>query len=249
MFAAAIVAFILSVSLSSCSEGKVEGIVVAAASSLTHAFDEIGARYTEKTGVAVTFSYGATGDLARQIENGAPFDAFASADAEHLEGLVAKGRVAKDSRAIFAHGRLALWIPSGKGARIEKLSDVAGTEIARIAIAKPDIAPYGRASIEAFESLGLWKEIEPKAVYAGNVAQAKQFAATGNADAAMLPLSLVKNGEGKVVEVDEKLHRPVMHLIGVVNGSKKFDEARRFVEFVESEEGRAILERYGYGRP
>lgn len=224
-----------------------EEIIVAAAASLTNAFDDLGRRFAEKNGIRVTFSYGATGDLARQVESGAPFDAFASADAAHTDGLVAKGHLLGETRAVFARGRLVLWWTEGKGP-FALPEEVADRRVGLVAIAKPDVAPYGRAAVEALRSLGVWDEVEPKVVYAQNVAQAKQFAATGNADAAFLPRGLIKEGEGAFVEVEPSAHAPIEHTAAVVKGAKGADAARRFIEFLLSEEGQAVLEKYGYDR-
>ncbi len=231
-------------------DGEARGeIVVAAASSLTNAFDEIGRRFTERTGTRVTYSFGATGDLARQIENGAPFDVFAAADVEHVDALGSKNLLSGDTRAVFARGRLVLWMPGGVGAEVQSVEEVAGPRVTRLAVAKPEVAPYGRAAVEALRALGVWERVEPKVVYSQTVAQAKQFAASGNADAAFLPRALVKEGEGVSIEVDERLHAPIEHAMAVVRSSKREAEARAFVSFVRGEEGRAILERHGYGVP
>ena len=218
-------------------------IVVAAAANLTEAFGEVGKRFTAKTGVRVVNSFGSTADLAKQIENGAPFDVFAAADTKTVEGLEKKGLLAEGSRAVYARGRLVVWFPRGSGASIEALT---GAGVSKVAVAKPELAPYGEAAVEALRALKLWERVEPKVVYAQNVAQAKQFAVTGNAEAALLPRSLVKAGEGAAVEIDGKLHRPIEQSLAIVKASKKQEAARQFADFILSEEGQALLESYGY---
>jgi molybdate transport system substrate-binding protein len=224
-------------------------LLVAAASNLTDAFDELGWRFTERTGERVAFSYGATGGLAKQIENGAPFDVFAAADARHVEGLEAKGFLTGGSRAIYARGRLVLWVPAEGRAAPARVEDLAGERVTRVAVAQPDVAPYGQAAVEALKALGVWERVGPKVVYAQTVAQAKQFASTGNADAAFIPRSLYREGEGTAIEVAESLHSPIEQALAVVKASRKQEAARRFAEFVLGEEGQAILARYGYGKP
>jgi len=226
-----------------------EEIVVAAAANLTDAFEELGRRFTSKTGVRVTFSFGATADLARQVENGAPFDLYAAADTSHVDELARKGLLTDGTRAVYARGRLVVWVPPGGGLQLERVEDLAGARVSKVALAKPDVAPYGRAAVEALRALNVWGQVEPKAVYAQSVAQAKQWAATGNADAAMLPRSLVREGEGKVIEVDGRLHAPIDQAMGVVRASKRQDAARRFIEFVMGEEGQAVLKSFGYEAP
>jgi molybdate transport system substrate-binding protein len=221
-------------------------IVVAAASNLTDAFDELGRRFTTKTGIRIVNSFGATAELAKQIENGAPFDVFAAADSAHVDRLQSEGLIAEGTRALYARGRLVVWLPRGKGDGVKSLEDLSGAQIERIAVAKPDVAPYGAAAVETLRALNIWTTLEPKIVYAQTVAQVKQFAATGNADAAFIPRSLVPQGEGRFIEVESGLHRPIAQAIGVVRASKKQDAARRFLEFVLSAEGQAVLASYGY---
>jgi molybdate transport system substrate-binding protein len=224
-------------------------VVVAAAANLTDAFGEVGRRFTAKTGVRVTYSFGATADLSKQIEGGAPFDLFASADVAHVDELVKKGLLVAETRAVYARGRLVLWVPPGARAPVARLEDLAGAGVTRVAVAKPDAAPYGRAAVESLRALNLWGQVEPKVVYSQSVAQARQFAASGNADAAFIPRSLVKEGEGAAVEVEERLHAPIDQALGVVRASGRQDAARKFVEFVLSDEGRAVLKSFGYDSP
>jgi molybdate transport system substrate-binding protein len=223
-------------------------IVVAAAANLSRAFEALGQEFTKRTGARVSFSFGATADLARQIEQGAPFDVFASADVSHVEELERKGYVESGTRAVYARGRLVVWTPPGSAAHIERLEDLADARVTKIAIAKPDLAPYGRAAVEALRAKGLWETVEPKVVYAQNVAQGAQFAASGNADAALLPRSLVKAGEGSFIEIEERLHSAVEQAVGVVSASAKREAAHGFVRFLLSEEGQRLLESYGYER-
>lgn len=237
--------------LGGCAEAEDAGreeIVVAAAANLTGAFEEAGRRFTAQTGVRVVHSFGATADLARQIEQGAPFDVFAAADVKHVDALAAKALLAEGTRAVYARGRLVLWVPRGD-APVARVEDLAGAGVSRVAVAKPDLAPYGQAAVEALGALNVWAQVEPKVVYAQNVTQARQFAAMGNADAAFLPRSLVREGEGRFLEIDEGLHQPLQQAVGVVRTSKRQEAARRFVAFLLSEEGRAVLKNFGYAVP
>jgi molybdate transport system substrate-binding protein len=224
-------------------------INVAAAANLTDAFAEMGRRFTEQTGVRVLYSFGATADLAKQIENGAPFDLFASADIEHVDALNREGLLTTGTQATYARGRLVLWIPPESHAQVERLEDLAKPGVERIGIAKPDVAPYGRATIEALRALDLWPRIEPRVIYGQNVSQVKQYAATGNVDVAFIPLALFRAGEGRAIEVDERLHQPIEQALAVIKASSKQEDARRFSDYVLSPEGQSLLEHYGYRRP
>ncbi|HVF50106.1 MAG TPA: molybdate ABC transporter substrate-binding protein [Pyrinomonadaceae bacterium] len=223
-------------------------ILVAAAANLTDAFAELGREFTAQTNVRVVYSFGATADLAKQVRNGAPFDVFASADVAHVEELERAGLLTNGSRALYARGSLVLWSARGGRVRLLRLEDLARADVEKIAVAKPDVAPYGRAAVEALRALNLWEQVEPKVVYAQNVSQARQFAATKNADAAFLPRALVKAGEGESIEVAESLHGPIEQELGIVRASQKQEAALRFARFVLSPEGQALLERYGYRR-
>jgi len=220
-------------------------LVVAAAANLTDAMPELSQRFTEKTGIRIVSSFGATADLAKQIEHGAPFDVFASADSTHMEQLDAKGLLTPSSRALYARGRLVMWWPNNQ-LKAERIEDITDPRFERIAIAKPDIAPYGRATVESLRALGIWDRIEPKVVYAQSVAQAKQFAATGNAEVAFIPLALVKQGEGNSLAIEEKLHLPIDQSLGIIRASPHQDAARKFVDFLISVEGQEIFARKGY---
>jgi molybdate transport system substrate-binding protein len=221
---------------------------VAAAANLTDAFGELGQAFTSQTGIRVTYSFGATTDLAKQIENGAPFDVYASADVKNVEALERKGFLTEGTRAVYARGRLILWLPPETRVRVNRIEDLTRADVTRIALAKPDLAPYGQAAVETLRALNVWAAVEPKVVYGQNVSQAKQFAASGNADAAFIPRSLVKADEGRAIDVDESLHQPIRQAIGVVRTSRKQDASRRFVEFVLSPAGQTLLERYGYAK-
>ena len=228
-------------------QGNSQDLTVAAAANLTDALAEIGPRFTSKTGIRVVFSFGATADLARQIENGAPFDVFAAADTEHVEQLERKGLLTPGTRVLYARGRLVMWLP-GSNLSVERVQDITTKAFERIAIAKPDVAPYGRATVESLRALGIWSEIEAKVVYAQNVSQAKQYAATGNAEVAFIPLALVKPGEGKYLEVDEALHQPIDQALGIIRDSTNQAAARQFVDFILSDEGQGLLAKKGYSR-
>lgn len=226
-----------------------EGLVVAAASNLTDAFAEIGPRFTSKTGIRVVFSFGATADLAKQIENGAPFDVFAAADTEHVEQLEGKGILQPGTRALYARGRLVMWLPPGSSLKADRIQDITAKGFERIAIAKPDVAPYGRATVESLRALGIWNDVEKKVIFAQNVSQTKQYAATGNAEVAFIPLALVKPGEGTYLEVSEDSHRPIDQALGIIKDSTKHAAARQFVDFLLSPEGQELLVKNGYSKP
>lgn len=229
--------------------GAARTLTVAAASDLHFAFAEIGALFEEQTGVEVTFTFGASGNLAGQIENGAPVDLFAAADTSYVDRLIEAGALLPETRRVYALGHLVLASSIRAGAEADELTDLLDPAIVHVAIANPGHAPYGRAAREALESAGLWEALQPKLVLGENVRQALQFIETGNAEAGLVPLSLADVADITYVAVDPSLYTPLEQALAVVAGSPNEADARRFAELVTGPEGRAVLERYGFGLP
>lgn len=227
---------------------KPQEIIVAAAANLTDAFQELSQRFTNRSGIKVVLSFGGTADLARQVENGAPFDVFAAADVKHVTALDQKGLLTPGTNAIYARGSLVVWLPPGSTIKLARLEELTDKKVERIAIAKPDIAPYGEAAVEALRAVKLWEQLEPRVVYGMNVSQVRQFVSSGNAEVGFLPRSMVKPGDGQYIEVGEHLHQPIDQALGVVRASTKQDAARQFAAFVLGPEGQEILGKFGYKR-
>jgi molybdate transport system substrate-binding protein len=141
---------------------RADSITVSAASDLVFAFREIGAEFERETGVRVVFNFGSTGQLARQIEFGAPADVFAAANASYVDSLVSSGRLEGDSRRVDARGVLAIWVSAGSRLQAGRTEDLAAPEVRRIAIANPEHAPYGAAAREALMSAGVWDTVQPR---------------------------------------------------------------------------------------
>ena len=219
---------------------------VATAANLIRVFGELGGSFERETGIHVTFSFGATAQLAQQIEHGAPFDVFAAADTEHIDELARKDLILPSTRGIYARGKLVLWVPDPR-VPVERIEDLAHASVTHVAIANPQLAPYGRAAVETLQSLHLWEAVQPKIVYGQNISTTTQYAATGNADAAFTALALVHdNARGRKIEVSENLHAPLDQAIAVVRSTTKPDQARKFVEFIMSAKAREVLKQYGY---
>jgi molybdate transport system substrate-binding protein len=233
----------------SSGQGTQTEITVAAAANLSDAFAALAQQFQTDTGTKVVYNFASTAELSQQVENGAPFDVIAAADVEHIDQLEVKGLFLPGTKAVYARGRLALWTPPGSSARLNQVEDITSPSVDRIAIAKPDLAPYGRAALESLRALNIWQIVEPKIVYGQSVSQAKQYAASGNAQAAFIPVSLIRPNEGSYITVDEKLHAPIRQAIAVLKTSQKQDAARKFVDYVTGEKGQALLRRYGYDRP
>lgn len=221
-------------------------LTVAAAADVRPAFDEIGRLFEQRTGHRVIFSYGSSGLLAKQVEQGAPYDLFAAANEKYLDDLLAKKAIRRGSKVLYATGQITLWMRKDSPAKPLKLKDLLNSRIQRIAIANPEHAPYGEAAREALQHLGLWGKVEPKLVYAENVSQALQFAQSGNADVAIVALSLCFGSGGRYVAIPGELHKPIIQAMGIPASSKNPALARQFQRFVVGQDGRKIMRRYGF---
>jgi molybdate transport system substrate-binding protein len=232
----------------SANPNEVEEIVVAAASDLRPAFDELGALFTQQTGVNVTFVYGSSGQLREQIINGAPFDLYASANSSFVDDVLEAGRGQAESRRSFAFGYLALWandvadIPSS-------LDDIQQAKYRRIVIANPEHAPYGQAARDVLESLGLWDELKDRLVLADNIGDAYRIMKTGNADIGFIALSLVMTEGSEYLKVPDDLHRPLDQTLLVMSSNAKGLAAQAFADFVVGATGRETLARFGFRLP
>lgn len=239
-------AFLASVLfLSVCgSPPQPDELHIAAASNLSMLFPDLARACERSTGIKLIPSFGATAQLAQQLENGGPFDLFLAADSRHVDALAAKGLVLENSRAVYARGRLVIWAPRRND--ISRIEDLARADVKAIAIARPELAPYGQASIESLTAAHLWPALEKKIVYAQNIQAVKQFADSSNVDAAFTALGLVKSLGGHYVEISDSLHRPIDQELCILNPAAHKQRAQRVRAFLLGAEGRAIFERYGY---
>jgi molybdate transport system substrate-binding protein len=217
---------------------------VAAAANLQRAFEAIAQSFEKQSGVKTVPSFGATAQLAQQIENGGPFDVFLAADTEHVDQLVAKGLATDGSRAVYSRGALVLWAP--RRADITSIQDLGRNDVKLIGIAKPELAPYGKAAIETLESVHLWPAIEKKAVYGQNISVVAQFADSANTDASFTALALVIGRTGHRIAVPENLHKPIDQAMCIVRTTQQGDTATRFREFLLGAEGQKIFRKFGY---
>jgi len=224
-------------------------LTVAAAANLTDVFAEVATKFKAQTGIGVVYSFGATANLTMQAEHGAPFDVFAAADVEHIDQLEKEGLLTAGSRAVYARGRLVLWVPPGSRAHVAHVEDLKNGEVKIVGVANPKLAPYGQATVETLQKLGLWNALQPKIVYAETISAAKQFAATGNADAAFTAYSLAIHAGGQSILIPDDLHAPIDQAVGILRSSGQQAEARRFEDFLLGPQGREILSRYGYEFP
>jgi molybdate transport system substrate-binding protein len=222
---------------------------IAAAANLTTALQAAGPKFEAQTGIHPVFSFASTAQLAQQIENAAPFDVFMAADDTHAGQLEEKHLLVPGTRAVYAIGVLALWLPPGSPAAVTRIEDLLSPTVKTIAIAKPELAPYGAAAVESLKAAGIWDQVQGRVVYAENIAMARQYGSSGNADAAFTAYSLVLHDPGKIIQIDEKLHKPIAQELAILASSKNQAEARKFTAFFLSGGGRDVLRAFGYSFP
>jgi molybdate transport system substrate-binding protein len=229
-------------------------IRVAAAADLKFALDELSAQYEKQTGAKISVSYGSSGNFFAQIQNGAPFDIFMSADIDYPRKLEAAGLAEADTLYEYAVGRIVIWMPAGAGPDLVKLGWKALLQpsVDKVAIGNPEHAPYGRAAIAALRSAGIYEQVQPKFVYGENIAQAAQFVASGNAQAGILALSLALSPpmrRGKRWEIPENMYPPIEQGAIILKNAKEKQGARAFLAFLKSPAARKILDSYGFRLP
>ena len=229
-------------------------ITVAAASDLTYAMNVIAANFEKATGCTIRVSVGSSGNFLSQIENGAPFDVFFSADIEYPKKLEAEGLAAPGSTYLYAVGKIVLWVRKDSRLDIGKgLAALRDPSIQKIAIANPQHAPYGRAAQQALQNAGVYDAVKNRLVLGENISQAAQFVESGNTDAGILALSLVLSpglkDKGRLWSISENLYAPIEQGVVLVRASKNPQGAEAFLNYIKTPETAALLERYGFTLP
>jgi molybdate transport system substrate-binding protein len=218
-------------------------ITVAAAANLVDVFGQIGPRFEAQTDIHPVFSFASTAQLTQQIENSAPFDVFAAADSDHVAKLESEKLLLPGSRAVYALGVLAMWIPPGGKGQVNRLEDLDSPSVRVIAIANPALAPYGKAAVDLLERRADWPKLKPKIVYAENISMAKQYGTSHNADVVFTAYSLVLHEGGKVIRVSSE---GLQQELAVIAASQRRREAQQFVDFLLHGKGREMLSQFGY---
>jgi molybdate transport system substrate-binding protein len=232
-----------------------EDVRVAAAADLNYAMKDLAARFEQKSRNKVDLSFGASGNFYSQIQNGAPFDLFFSADLDYAKKLAEAGKIESASVRTYAIGHLVLWVPNSVKLDPEKLKMdlLLDPSIKKIAVANPQHAPYGRAAMAALEHFGLKDKVAGKLVLGENISQTAQFVQSGNAQAGLIALSLamspaMKNA-GKYWELPQDVYPEIQQGVGILSSSKQKQAAQAFIDYISSPEGTAVLEQYGFRVP
>jgi molybdate transport system substrate-binding protein len=230
---------------------------IAAAADLKFALTEVAEQFKKDTGQDLKITYGSSGTFTTQLENGAPFQMFLSADENFVFQLANKG-LTRDRGALYAIGRVVLFSPHGSALKVDgELQDLrsalADGRIQRFAIANPEHAPYGRAARAALHYAGLWPDIEPKLVMGENAGQAMQFAASGSSQGGIVPLSLsrapevAKLGTFALIPADWHAGEPLKQRMVLLKNAG--DGATTFFQYMQKAPARAVLIRYGFVLP
>ncbi len=228
-------------------------LTVAVAANMKYAFDDLAVEFKNETGIEVQGVFASSGKITSQVKNGAPFDVFISADTEYPEALYKDG-LAVTKPKVYVYGVLVLW--TTKDFDLSKgLSLLTDAKVQKIAIANPKAAPYGRAAIQALESVKLSTAAQPKLVYGESITQTTQFVDSGAADIGFIAKSIVlapeMAGKGKWVEVQKGSYEPIAQAVVVLKhgAETQSESAHKFVDFMFTPKARAIFEKYGYGLP
>jgi molybdate transport system substrate-binding protein len=232
-----------------CAQARPE-LIVSAAVSLKDAFTKIGRRFEAKEGAVVTFNFGASSLLQRQIETGAPADVFASAAEIQMDRLAQQHLILPDSRKNFACNTLVLIVPGNSRLKAARFQDLGTAAFSRIALGSPGV-PVRLYSEEALRMLNVWERVLPKCVFGENARQVLDYVARGEVDAGLVyATDAALMPKVRVAAVaDSAWHRPILYPVAVVADSRQPDLARRFIAYLTGKEGQDVLKKYGFTVP
>ena len=229
-------------------------LTVAAAADLSFALPRITGIFEQQTGRTVRVIYGSSGTLYAQIQNGAPFDVFLSADVNYARQLVNLHQAVSDSFYRYAVGRIVLWAPKDSPLDLQQfgIRILTQDDVKKIAIANPEHAPYGRAAVAALKHFNLYDQVASKLVLGENVSQSAEFVRSGNAQVGVIALSLAlapAMRDGKVWQIPTTAYPPLEQAGVVLTFSRNQAFARRFIEFLKSPKATEIFRQFGYAPP
>ena len=231
-----------------------EEITIAAASNLNFAFREIATEYEKASGDQVRLTFGSSGNFYAQIQNGAPFDLFFSADIEYPQKLEEAGLTVPGSLYQYAIGRIVLW--TGHESRIDVTKGIEALReptVKKVAIANPKHAPYGRAAVAAMEYFKVYDQVKDKLILGENISQAAQFIESGACDIGIIALSLAvtpaMKSKGMYWEIPAGAHQPLEQAVVILKSSKQQESAKQFIAYIKGVQGQEIMKRNGFTQP
>ena len=231
-----------------------EELTIAAAADLTFAFKDVAAKFQAQTGDSAKLSFGSSGNFFSQIQNGAPYDLFFSADISYAQKLEAAGLTEPGSLYKYAIGKIVLWVPADSKLDVSKgLTVLTDPAIHKIAIANPEHAPYGRAAMAAIKHDGLYDQIKDQIVLGENISQTAQFVQSGNADIGVIALSLAispaMKDKGKYFEIPTDDYPAIEQAAVILKSSKHKELAQKFIAFLKQPDATELMQRYGFVVP
>jgi molybdate transport system substrate-binding protein len=242
----------LALALTSPARAQAQELTLSVAISLKEAVEELGREFTAAhPGVTLHYNLGASGDLQKQIEAGAPVDVFLSAALRQVDELEARGLLLAGTRRVFARNVLTVIEPADSRLDLVKPADLLDARVTRIVIGAPRSVPAGQYAEESLRALGLWERLQPKLVFAQNVRQALDYVARGEVDAGFVYTTDAARAPGvkEAFRPPDDTYRPVVYPGAVVAASRQPALARAFVELLAGARGRAVLARFGFAPP
>ena len=238
----------------SCGASLAQDITVAAAADLQYAFQDVATRFEKTDGHHVKLIFGSSGNFFAQIQNGAPFDLFFSADSDYPKKLETSGLAEPGTFYAYATGKIVLWAPKeSKLDLTQGLSVLKDPMAKKIAIANPEHAPYGRAAVAALHHENLYDAVSGKFVLGENIAQTAEFVATGNADVGIIALSLALSpamqSKGRYVEIPAEDYPAIQQAAVILKSSGQKNISRQFLDFLKTPPIVDLLHGYGFANP
>jgi molybdate transport system substrate-binding protein len=246
-----VVALFLGLAGSLCAAQE---ITVAAAADLQFAIQEAGMRFQQVTGKNVKLIYGSSGNFAQQLQNGAPFDMFFSANLDYARQLEASGLTEPGTFYQYATGKIVVWVPNDSKLDLSSgLKVLLDPSIKKIAIANLEHAPYGKAAVAAMQKANIYDQVKDRLVLGENISQVASFVASGSADVGIVALSLALSpnmkDKGRYIEVPASDYPAIQQACVIMRSSKNKDVAQQFLKFIQSPPMKALFQKYGFAVP
>ncbi len=246
-----VVALAIGLSAGLCAAQE---ITVAAAADLQFAMQEVGTRFQQESGKTVKLIYGSSGNFAQQLQNGAPFDMFFSANLDYPRQLEAAGLTEPGTFYQYAIGKIVVWVPNDSKLDLSSgLKTLLDPSIKKIAIANPQHAPYGKAAVAALQKENIYDQVKDKFVLGENISQTASFVASGSADVGIIALSLALSpnmkDKGRYSEVPAGDYPAIEQACVIIRSSKNKDIAQQFVKFIQTSPIEELFKKYGFAIP
>ena len=246
-----LIAFLAMVCISRC---VAQEITIAAAADLQFAMQDIADRFQKETGKTVKLIYGSSGNFFQQLQNGAPFDLFFSANLDYAKKLEAAKLTEPDSFYQYAKGKIVIWVPKDSKLDVSSgLQVLLNPSIKKIAIANPQHAPYGQAAVTAMQTEHIYDKIQDKLVLGENISQTASFVVSGSADIGIVALSLAMSpnmkDRGRYAEIPSDEYPPIEQACVILGASKNKEVAKQFLSFIKRPAIGDVLKSYGFEVP